>query len=63
MTKFGNFGYYQIVVYVVVQWDFRNKDVHFFKLCIGGKFIFKFACVHLEINYEFRVLKFDAFRF
>jgi hypothetical protein len=58
MTKFGNFGYYQIVAYDATQWDLRNMDAHSFKLCIGGTFIFKFACVHLELNYEFRVLKF-----
>jgi hypothetical protein len=29
-----------------------NKDVCAFNLCVEGKFIFRFACVCLEVNME-----------
>jgi len=51
---FGNFGYFQAigVVCVAVQRDLGNEDACSIKLCFGGNFIFSFACVHLEVNYE-----------
>jgi hypothetical protein len=62
---FGNFGYFQAigVVCVAVQRDLGNEDACSFKLCVGGNFIFRFACVHREVNYELRVLKIDVSTF
>jgi hypothetical protein len=63
---FGNFGYFEairVVCVAAVQRDLGNEDACSFKLCVGGNFIFRFACVYLEVNYELRVLKIDASTF
>jgi len=36
-----------------------NKDACAFNLCVGGKFIFRFACVCLEVNLEIPNFLFD----